>query len=169
MKSEFDTRLRAQESKIRVGSRVLLKLKKTENTPAWDPVPFVVTSISGSMVTASKDGRLVTRNSSFFKLTSLVFDSDSEDEDGADAVASQSNVQNEAEEDTPTNTDTHITGEAPVQAKPTDNQPQARPAGRPTKEESEQIKLARQADLEAKSAKQTPVRRSARLAKTKKA
>ena len=69
MSEEYDARMGVFQSQIRVGRRVLVKLeKKCKTTPHWDPQPFVVTEIKGSMVTATRDGRTLTRNSSMFKL-----------------------------------------------------------------------------------------------------
>ena len=69
MKADFDKRMKARESSIRIGNLVLIKLAKhRKNTPAWDPSPYLVTQVKGSMVTASRADHTTTRNSSFFKL-----------------------------------------------------------------------------------------------------
>jgi hypothetical protein len=70
MKEDYDRRMRAIEPTIFIGSKVLIKLEKVNKlTPAWDPNPFTVVAIKGSMVTAERSGsNPVTRNSSFFKL-----------------------------------------------------------------------------------------------------
>ena len=68
MKIEYDTRMRALESNITVGSLVLIKLKKVcKTTPAWDPDPYRVVNINGTQITAKRHDRTTTRNSSFFK------------------------------------------------------------------------------------------------------
>ena len=68
MKEDFDRRMKAREPKIQIGARVLLKTEqKRKSDPIWDPVPFRVVSVKGTLVTAQKDNRQVTRNVSFFK------------------------------------------------------------------------------------------------------
>ncbi len=62
MQVEFDARMKAKECNIRVNDQV------NKTTPAWDPDPYVVTHIKGSMVTVKREGRVLSRNSSFFKL-----------------------------------------------------------------------------------------------------
>ena len=69
MEAEYNQRIRARETNVRVGSKVLIKLKRRrKDTPAWDIDPYTVTEINGSMITASRHGHVTTRNSSFFKL-----------------------------------------------------------------------------------------------------
>ena len=70
MKQEYDARMKTRESSIRIGSRVLIKMKKQrKSTSAWDVKnPYIVTDIKGSMVTAKREGHTTTRNSSCFKL-----------------------------------------------------------------------------------------------------
>jgi len=53
MKIEYDQRMKARESKIRVGQQVLVKWTRTRKSqPLWDPEPYMVTEVKGSMVTA---------------------------------------------------------------------------------------------------------------------
>ena len=70
MEAEYNRRMHVQEPVITVGSQVLLKLKKhRKSTSAWDvEKPFTVTAVNGSMVTATREGKVITRNSSCFKL-----------------------------------------------------------------------------------------------------
>ena len=69
MEAEYNQRMRARETNIRVGSKVLIKLKKhRKDTPVWDILPYTVIEINGSMITASRHDHVTTRNSSFFKL-----------------------------------------------------------------------------------------------------
>jgi hypothetical protein len=69
MRIEYNMRMRVIEPIIVRGSRVLVKNeKRSKTTPLWDPNPFVVTNIKGSMVTAERYGKVITRNSSCFKL-----------------------------------------------------------------------------------------------------
>jgi hypothetical protein len=71
MKQEYDTRMRAREGSIGIGSIVLVKQeRKNKLMPAWDPNPYTVTLINGSLITAKRTyptHHEITRNSSFFK------------------------------------------------------------------------------------------------------
>ena len=68
MKAYADTKVHAKPSTIAVGDAVLLKDTSVcrSRTP-YQPSPLVVIDRKGSMITASRDGASVTRNSSFFK------------------------------------------------------------------------------------------------------
>ena len=68
MKSYADMKSNAKRSKIEEGDSVLLRndFKSKRFTP-YDPRPYEVVGKKGSMVTAARDSKLVTRNSSFFK------------------------------------------------------------------------------------------------------
>lgn len=68
MKKDFDQRMKAREPQIKVGARVLLKVeRKVKSDPAWDPTPYTVIVNKGTMITAKKGEKQVTRNVSFFK------------------------------------------------------------------------------------------------------
>ena len=68
----FNEHMRAKECKLEVGDQVLFKLFRNHKTVSeWDPDPFKVVEINGSMITASRlhpKVQKLTRNSSFFKL-----------------------------------------------------------------------------------------------------
>jgi hypothetical protein len=72
MKRQFDQRMKVSECLIRVGDKVLCKHAITSKSDAsWDPNPFVVISVKGSMIEASRTyptRMSLARNSSFFKL-----------------------------------------------------------------------------------------------------
>lgn len=72
MKIEYDRRMRVVERNIGVGSRVLLKRQTTSKREApWDPDPFRVTHMNGSLITAKLShpkNQTVVSNSSFFKV-----------------------------------------------------------------------------------------------------
>lgn len=69
MKEYFDQIHKAKSPQIRIGSKVLLRQGQARKSDTfWDPKPLVVTEINGPMVTAERDDKRVTRNSSFFKL-----------------------------------------------------------------------------------------------------
>ncbi|RMZ96656.1 Transposon Ty3-G Gag-Pol poly [Brachionus plicatilis] len=68
MKKDFDLRMKAREPQIKVGARVLLKVeRKVKSDPTWDPTPYTVITVKGTMITAKRDNRQVTRNVSLFK------------------------------------------------------------------------------------------------------
>jgi hypothetical protein len=68
MKNYADRRRNAKESYIEIGDSVLLKKEgKGKSDPPFDPEPFLVTQRLGSMITPKRNGRTVTRNTSFFK------------------------------------------------------------------------------------------------------
>ena len=79
MKAEYDRRMRATEPALSVGDLVLLKLKKQrKSTPIWDPDPYRVAHINGTLITAARDDQTTTRNSSCFKLFKQNNDDDDE-------------------------------------------------------------------------------------------
>ena len=68
MKLYTDKMRKAKPSEIQVGDIVMLKQKKqTKLSSKFDPVPFCVTRIKGTMITVTRNGRYVTRNASFLK------------------------------------------------------------------------------------------------------
>lgn len=68
MKLYADKRRHAKPSNIQVGDRVLVKQTKANKlTTRYEIRPRRVTEVNGSMITASRDGHLITRNSSFYK------------------------------------------------------------------------------------------------------
>jgi hypothetical protein len=70
MEQEYNRRMRVREPTIATGDSVLIKLKKHRKaTASWDiSEPFTVTAVRGSMITATRGDREVTRHSSAFKL-----------------------------------------------------------------------------------------------------
>ncbi|KAJ8038504.1 hypothetical protein HOLleu_15949 [Holothuria leucospilota] len=73
MKSKAEGNRNIQSPNIEVGERVLLKrdgLVPNDVAP-YDPIPYTVTSVNGSMVTAKRQDRTITRHISFFKPISL--------------------------------------------------------------------------------------------------
>ena len=66
MQAEYDSRMRAKECTIAVGCKVLIKQERVnKSTSPWDPKPFLVTNVNGSMITAAGHDKVTTRNSSF--------------------------------------------------------------------------------------------------------
>ena len=69
MKEYADKRRNAWESLIVVGDQVLLKQSKADVlTPAFDPRPFSVIGVKGSMITVKRGREIKSRNSSHCKL-----------------------------------------------------------------------------------------------------
>ncbi len=72
MKSNADRAKNAKKTKLCLGDTVLVRQKKKNKfSTRYDPSPYQVTSINGSMVTASRPGHSVTRNISFYKKIQL--------------------------------------------------------------------------------------------------
>ena len=68
IKKYSDNHHHAKPKNIVVNDKVLVKQPKvTKLTPIYDPNPYIVVSRKGSMITAERDGRRITRNISFFK------------------------------------------------------------------------------------------------------
>lgn len=82
MKQYADKKRRAKNSEIRAGDTVLLRQKKhSKFSTKFDPRPFKVTRIKGTMITAVRNGKYVTRNASLFKPVNVqVSQSDEEEE-----------------------------------------------------------------------------------------
>ncbi|GFO23875.1 30S ribosomal protein s2 [Plakobranchus ocellatus] len=56
------------DHKIQEGDTVLVRQQKQNKlTPPYNPAPYIVTDVRGSMVTEAKGGHSITRNSSLFK------------------------------------------------------------------------------------------------------
>ena len=69
IKEYADKRRNARESLIVVGDQVLLKQSKADVlTPAFDPRPFSVIGVKGSMITVKRGREIKSRNSSHCKL-----------------------------------------------------------------------------------------------------
>jgi hypothetical protein len=61
--------LQTKKVSLQVGDRVLVKQNQTNKTISpYDPNPFEITSIKGTMITAKNKNKTITRNISFFKL-----------------------------------------------------------------------------------------------------
>ncbi|GFR84457.1 polyprotein [Elysia marginata] len=68
-KAYSDDRRNAVQHKIQMGDKVLVRQPKLNKlTPPYNPVPYIVTDVKGSMITAANAGHTITRNSSFFKI-----------------------------------------------------------------------------------------------------
>ena len=85
MKQYVDQRRRPKDTTIHIGDSVLLRQKKQSKfTTRFDPTPFKVTCMKGTMITAMRNGKYVTRNASLFKKVYLRSYFDEEDIDDYD-------------------------------------------------------------------------------------
>ena len=86
MKRYADAKSRAKPSKIVVNDSVLVRQRKQNklSTP-FDPSPFHVVRKKGTMITACRNGKYITRNASHFKVVDMVHqeitDNDDDDDD----------------------------------------------------------------------------------------
>jgi hypothetical protein len=73
MKKNADTKAYVKPSKISKGDQVIVRRDPShkKSTTPYDPTLYFVTERKGSMVTASRDDKTITRNSSFFKPISV--------------------------------------------------------------------------------------------------
>ena len=72
MKANADFKLRTQHHSFKVNDTVLLKQKKVnKQTPLFDPKPFRIVEIKGTMITIERDGVRYARNSSLLKSFNL--------------------------------------------------------------------------------------------------
>ena len=86
MKRHADERNHAKIPNLSIGDPMLIKVdsQKKKADPLFDPKPLVVTNWNGSIVTAERNGKTVTRNSSFFKPSPKHPEEVSSDEEGED-------------------------------------------------------------------------------------
>ena len=69
MKAYADERRNAQQSSITIGDSVLLKQNRSDTlTSAYDPRPYAVVGVKGSMITAKRGKEIKSRNSSHCKV-----------------------------------------------------------------------------------------------------
>ena len=160
--------MKAKECPIRQGDQVLFKrdVIRKDISP-WDPDPFTVDLIKGSMITVSRSyprPQCVTRNSSCFKLHR-----------GPDVIEQLENIVDSKPSEPPVvEQEVQLSNEQPevevgepqleVQRSKDENQRQRNKLGRPTKQEAEKRRLAHQFMLQVKREANPPVRSSARLA-----
>jgi len=68
MKTYADKRRNTTYHNLKLGDVVLVKIQKTNKFSSYyDPVPYKITNINGTMITATRPDKSITRNSSFFK------------------------------------------------------------------------------------------------------
>jgi transposase InsO family protein len=97
MKRQYDQQMKAKECLFRIGDQVLCKRNITSKSdPDWDPNPFVIIGIKGSMIEVSRTypkKSIMVRNSSFFKIYW-----DYEEEEEKNVVQQDTHLQSEEEE-----------------------------------------------------------------------
>ena len=67
MKYHADKKAYVRPSDINIGDPVLVKDTTRRKTTPYEPVPYIVIDKKGSMITAERKNKSITRNSSFFK------------------------------------------------------------------------------------------------------
>ena len=67
-KEYADKHRRATDRQYKVGDTVLLYQKKSTTKPPYDPDPFTVTTTEGTKITATRRGKVVTRNADKWKI-----------------------------------------------------------------------------------------------------
>jgi len=82
MKQYADKRNHASASRLNIGDKVIVLRPRTNKlTSLYDPEPYSVTKIKGSMITATRPDHTITRNSSHFKRVHVQTSSTEPDED----------------------------------------------------------------------------------------
>ena len=101
MKRYADDKAYVKRSKLAEGDTVMVKRDpstKKSGTP-YDPEPYIVTQRKGTMITAKREGKEITRNSSFFKQLDPDALANTEEPDDNDLTSSTENAP--AEENDP--------------------------------------------------------------------
>ena len=92
MKTYANAKVRAKTSTINIGDTVLARQRKHNKlSTRFDPLPFRVVRTNGTMITARRSGKYITRNVSHFKVVNPVFqgeESNDEEEEDDDTVSS---------------------------------------------------------------------------------
>ena len=92
MKIYADKRAKAKMSHMKIGDVVLARQRKYNKfSTRFDPLPFLVVCTKGTMITARRNGKYITRNVSQFKVVDPALrreDSNEEEEDNEDLTLS---------------------------------------------------------------------------------
>ena len=92
MKTYADAKVRAKTSSINIGDTVLARQRKHNKlSTRFDPLPFRVVRTNGTMITARRNGKYISRNVSHFKVVDPVFqgeESNDEEEEDDDITSS---------------------------------------------------------------------------------
>ena len=62
-----DSKAYVKKHSIQVGDSVLLKQKKTKMNPPYDPHKYTVTAVRGHQITATREGKTITRDAQKWK------------------------------------------------------------------------------------------------------
>ena len=83
MQTSADQRRKSQKSLIKIGdsNRQTENKKQTRHPLRYDMKPFIVKAKKGSMVTANREGKRITQNSSHFRIISPQPNAEVEDQD----------------------------------------------------------------------------------------
>jgi hypothetical protein len=174
---EYNRRMNAKDPIVYVGSQVLFKLKKhKKDTSAWDSEPYTVTAVKGSMITATRHDKTVTRNSSSFKLFRQVdFNLPEPPNSGQNSSERRGEApleervtqtsQAAVEDATTTYSSMDAPGSGPPSAIPETIPSSKGKGGRHSKADTERIQRERQEAQAAKDAANPHLRRSSRLNK----
>ena len=83
MKKYADNKRFVRPNSFSEGDKVIVKRDQSikKSGPPYDPDPYVITQRKGTMITAKRKGKEITRNSSFFKPVDPVINVDLEDAD----------------------------------------------------------------------------------------
>ncbi|KAK9718526.1 hypothetical protein QE152_g23143 [Popillia japonica] len=66
--SQANKKRNIKEHNLQIGDIVICKQNQTDKlTPAFNPLPYKITLIKGTKVTAERENSVITRNASFFK------------------------------------------------------------------------------------------------------
>jgi len=85
MKMYADAKGHAKSQTLQPGDSVLVRAPKVNKFSSYyDPVPYKVTDVKGSMITAARPGHMITRNTSFFKKISARIPDKQEKEEDTD-------------------------------------------------------------------------------------
>ena len=102
MKDYADSKIRAKHSEIDKGDMVLVRQPKSNKmSTKFNPLPYRVTQRCGNRITAFRNGKYVTRNSSFFKKLSHPECNGSSDLNNENDYSSDSDVSEAAEQNDP--------------------------------------------------------------------
>ena len=70
MKENFDKSMHVKHTPFKVGDHVLFKWPRTnKHQPLFNPAPYKITSVNGTMITANNENHSITRNASCFRTT----------------------------------------------------------------------------------------------------
>ena len=104
MKMYVDTKVRAKTSTIKVDDIVLARQQSHNKfSIRFDPIPFQVVHLNGTMVTARRNGKYITRNVSHFKVINTERQGDDDEEEEDDLVSSPNSNTPNANANSPQN------------------------------------------------------------------